>query len=160
MRWPEWEPGVWRSLIKEAEEKIASPDKPIIFASDVAPGAIRTARSNALAGGVRDQIRFFNKDFFKALPPTDEGVIITNPPYDKRLSIEDAVGFYQAIGDRMKSSLSGWEAWLFSGQLDGMKHLGLRPSKKYDLVNGAIPCKFHQYVLFSGKRKEFLTGHD
>lgn len=160
MRWPDYDPGEWQGLLKNAEGQLAEKPMEPIFASDISGGAIRTARSNALASGMRDRIRFFVKDFLKAEPPADQGVIITNPPYDKRIPVEDSVSFYQAIGDHLKAQLQGWQAWIFSGQLEGMKHFGLRPSRKYQLMNGAIPCRFNKYELFSGRRKEFLASND
>jgi putative N6-adenine-specific DNA methylase len=157
MNWQGWAPEIWNSLKAKAEAQIKPDSSVPIYASDISDKMVRLAKTHAMAAEVRQHIEFMTVDFFKVAPPGEKGVILTNPPYDKRLTIEDAVDFYQEIGDWLKSSLEGWDAWIFSGQIEGMKHLGLRPSRKFNLMNGAIPCKFHKYELFSGKRKEHLA---
>jgi putative N6-adenine-specific DNA methylase len=157
MRWKPFDAHLWEKMLKEAEERIEDPGQNMICASDVDNRAVQAAKSNALAAGVRRHIRFKKADFFTCALPFEAGIIITNPPYDKRMEVDDAVDFYQRIGDRLKNDLSGWQAWIFSGQEEGMKHLGLKPSARHHLMNGAIECKYNKYELFKGKRKEFLA---
>ena len=158
MEWPDWDRSAWEKMKAPYEDISPSPENPPIYAADISRDAVRITRSNAQAAGVRSEVRVSAKDFFKSAPPCEEGMIITNPPYDKRFAVEDSVAFYQKIADQLKKSYSGWQAWIFSGQLEGMKHFGLKPSKKLTMMNGNIPCKFNKYELFKGKRNEHLKS--
>ena len=158
MEWPDFDVHSWNKLKEPFEDIDLSTDSPPIYASDISRDAVRIARSNTQAAGVRSIVNVSAKDFFKSPPPCEEGIIVTNPPYDKRFAVEDSVAFYQRIADQLKTNYAGWEAWVFSGQLEGMKHFGLKASKRINLMNGNIPCRFNKYELFKGKRNEHLKN--
>ena len=40
------------------------------------------------------------------------------------------------------------------GNMDALKHLGLRPSKKIKLYNGPTECRLAKFELYSGSRKK------
>lgn len=156
-RWGTWDAELFSGIKSEAESMVQRVARPAIYASDKDGRQVRLAKSNAMAAGVLKHIRWSSGDFFHAKTPADRGVMITNPPYDERMALDDAVAFYKGIGDKMKADMQSWDAWIFSGQLDGMKHLGLRPGKKHKLYNGPIPCLYNHYELFSGKRNAHLA---
>jgi putative N6-adenine-specific DNA methylase len=79
--------------------------------------------------------------------------MIMNPPYNERLEYNDINVFYKAVGDQMKQAYSGWEAWIISSNKEALKHIGLRPSRKVTLYNGALECKFHKFELYKGTKK-------
>lgn len=95
-----------------------------------------------------------HQDFFTSEKPADSGIIIMNPPYGERLSPSHISNFYKKIGDTLKKSYSGWDAWILSANMDALKKIGLRPSKKYSLYNGALECKYQKYSLFAGSLKK------
>ena len=84
--------------------------------------------------------------------PTD-GIIIMNPPYDERLEEADIFAFYQEMGHILKHQFEGYDAWLISSNIKAMKKLGLKPSSKKILYNGALECQFNCYELYKGSRK-------
>ena len=93
-------------------------------------------------------------DFFKNEAQFRNIFVIMNPPYGERL--EDAaemVDFYKNIGNRLKSSYTDSKAWILSGNLSALKNLGLHPSRKVKLYNGAIECKLECFELYSRSRK-------
>ena len=61
---------------------------------------------------------------------------------------------YTAIGNTLKNRFTGFEAWIITSSLDGLKNIGLKPAKKIDLFNGALACSYRCYELFKGTHKE------
>lgn len=153
MRWRNFDDKLYRKIIKLAESNI---DEAFvtIYANDFSQQIIRKAKLNAIKAGVDKIIKFSKNDFFVMDPPTEKGVIVTNPPYGERLKPEDLFAFYKQIGDTLKQKYSGFDAWIFSGNLKALKSVGLRPSKKYVLLNGPIDSRFNKYELYSGSKKD------
>jgi len=87
------------------------------------------------------------------------GVIILNPPYGERMVEADLQELYKSIGDTLKKNYAGYEAWIFSGNPEAAKYVGLRTSRKLTLYNGPIKCKYHKYELYDGSRKN-IRSHD
>ena len=114
---------------------------------------MRYAEENAREIELDTAIQFKRKDFMHLKPPAEEGMILTNPPYDERIQVEDNEAFYAEIGDQFKQSFQGYTAWLISSNLSAIKRVGLRPSKKITLFNGKLECKFLKYELYKGSKK-------
>ena len=74
-----------------------------------------------------------------------------NPPYGERISTNDLLGLYQMIGERLKHAFVGNEAWVLSYREECFDQIGLKPSKKVPLFNGALECEFRKYEIFDGK---------
>jgi len=70
-----------------------------------------------------------------------------NPPFDQRLSLDDAVYFYQSLGDILKNHWKGVRVGVFSGNREALKHLGLRPDRKIPIKNGPLDCRFFLYTI-------------
>ncbi len=126
-----------------------------IFAYDVNPKAIGIARCNAKAAGLLNQIHFETRDFKDFEQPTEKSIIITNPPYGERISTENILGLYEMIGERLKHAFMGNDAWVLSYHYECFDKIGLKPSQKIPLYNGALECEFRQYQIFGGKYKAF-----
>ena len=76
-----------------------------------------------------------------------------NPPYGERLDNLDVKDFYSKIGDTLKQGYPGTDAWLITSNLEALKSVGLRTSKRIALKNGDLDCKFVKYELYEGSRK-------
>ena len=76
-----------------------------------------------------------------------------NPPYDERLERTNVEALYQSVGDHLKKHYQGFEAWIISSNMEALKNVGLRPSKKYTLFNGPLECKYQKYELYGGSKK-------
>jgi len=127
-----------------------------ILASDISPDAIEGAEQNILNAQLDDIIELKKADFFETSGDSESGILIINPPYGERLSMSRITEFYKEIGDHLKKSYQGYNAWILSSNMEGLKHFGLKPSRKMDLLNGQIKCKYLNFELFKGKRNEFL----
>ena len=102
----------------------------------------------------------FERDFFKTHGSPDKCLVI-NPPYDLRVNVDNIESFYTQMGDALKQFWQGSEAWIFTGNLDALKKLGLRPSKKMTLFNGGIEAKLCKFELYGGSKKsKYQTNPD
>jgi putative N6-adenine-specific DNA methylase len=123
------------------------PERPVVC-RDTSKAALEVARETARRAGVEELITFESGDFFEAPAPSSVGIMIANPPYDRRLSTEISdVEFYKKMGNALKGSYGGWLAWVFSANLEALKRLGLRPTRKFNLFSGQLPAQLLQYLI-------------
>ncbi|MCF0243535.1 MAG: N-6 DNA methylase [Bacteroidaceae bacterium] len=128
-----------------------------IFGFDIDPKAIGIARANVKAAGLSSDIELAVQNFADFEKPTQRSIMVTNPPYGERISTPNLIETYKMIGDRLKHAFSGNEAWVLSYRKECFDAIGLKPSIKYPLYNGALECELRKYVLFDGKTKAFLS---
>ena len=149
-QWSDFDETLWNKIKNQAEQaEIKSPIK--VSASDIHMQVADIARSNVQSAGLQDVIEVKNMDFFQSRPISKQGIIIMNPPYGERLDKDkDMDALYKQIGDHLKTYFPGWDAWIFSGNKSAIKHVGLKPSKKLNFLNGSIECKFHKFELYRG----------
>jgi len=124
-----------------------------IYASDKAPSAVRKAQENIENAGLEEYVSIVRSDFFFADRPSDVPLhIVFNPPYGERLSI-DADVFYGKIGDTLKKEYQGCESWFITANIEALKSVGLRPSRKIKMFNGKLESRLVNYELYEGSRK-------
>ena len=126
-----------------------------IIATDYSSAAIENARKNAVAAGVAFMIDFTVCDFAATkLPQDDPGVLVFNPEYGERLgNIAELELTYSRIGDFMKQSAGGYTGYVFTGNLELAKKIGLKASRRIEFYNSTIDCRLLEYELYSGSRK-------
>jgi len=145
---------LWQTIKQEAKDAQQEPTA-LIQGSDQSARAIRSARINLQTAGVDQHVTLQICSLDKLKPPVDQqGVIITNPPYGERLGKDDLPGFYQTIGDKLKRSFPGWDAWLLSANPVAIKRIGLQTQNKFTLYNGQLECKYLHYPLYQGSKKK------
>lgn len=125
-----------------------------IAGSDISSKDIAIARANIKNASLTKVIDLQVKDITQLEPPFEKGIIITNPPYGERMKPQSVAEMYMAIGNTLKNKFAGFEAWIISSSVDGFKSIGLKPSKKIELFNGALACSFRCFELFKGTHKE------
>ncbi len=152
MRWKDFDPGLWRQVKKQALAQ-KTPFAHTIWASDTESEAIGAIETNLRSLDLIRKVEVRRIDFLKLTPPETPGLLLMNPPYDERLEYKDINTFYKDIGDQLKQTYSGWEAWIISSNKEALKHIGLRPSRKTTLYNGALECKFHKFEMYKGTKK-------
>jgi putative N6-adenine-specific DNA methylase len=121
---------------------------------DISREALSAAVGNIKQAGLRNDITVRRSPFQEISNSYPSGVIITNPPYGERLEDEDVKRLHIELGDKLKKDFAGFQAWILSGNMEAIKQIGLRTSRKLTLFNGAIQCKFHRYDLYKGSKKE------
>lgn len=124
-----------------------------ILAYDIDGEMVQKAKRNSKMAPIGNMITFERKDALTLSNPNDNGILICNPPYEERMG-EDVEELYEGLGDTFKSSFVGYNCWVISSNIDALKHVGLKPSKKFKVFNGSLECSFRQYQIFEGSRKE------
>ncbi|MBU2650777.1 MAG: class I SAM-dependent RNA methyltransferase [Bacteroidetes bacterium] len=157
MKWKNFDADLWMKIRESLDSKILSRPPCRIQGYDNNPDMVSISRTHATSAGVKAFTDFAKRDFFTAEPPYPSGFMITNPPYGERIQVENGALFYKNIGDTLKKIYAGYTAWILSGDMDSLKHLGLKPNKKISLLNGQLECKFQKFELYSGSRK--ITKH-
>ena len=124
-----------------------------IKAADKSIKAVNATKINLQEAGLDKYVTIERRDFFKTenIPPA---TIITNPPYDQRLQVDDVKRFYKLLGDQLKKECKDCSAWIFSGNIDALKSVGLKPNMKYSLYNGGIESKFYNFNIYEGSLEE------
>lgn len=152
MGWKDYDSELWYNIHEEAVNAQENNELNII-GSDNNAVQIRETQAVINELGFQDYVTLEVEDFFDSAADEPTGMIITNPPYDLRVSTEDVFEFYKAIGDTLKKGYEGWDAWILSGNKDAIKNIGLRTSRKMTLYNGSIECKFQKYEMYRGTKK-------
>ncbi len=148
-----FEPIEWQRLRKNAEGERLEPRPLPLFGSDIDPLMVRAAGLNLKAAGLLDCVRLMEADFLEVNPPTPTGLIVSNPPYGVRLSVEDMATFYRAIGDNLKQHFPGWTAFLLSADPEFPKLVGLSANRRTPLFNGPLECRLYEYRLVAGSNR-------
>ena len=60
---------------------------------------------------------------------------------------------YEGIGDFFKNTAYGYRGYIFTGNLDMAKKVGLRTKRRLTFYNGEIECRLLEYELYSGSKK-------
>ncbi|OEK01865.1 RNA methyltransferase [Roseivirga sp. 4D4] len=125
-----------------------------IIASDMSKNAIWSAKQNAQTAGVDHLIDFELCDFRETPVPEAPGVVMMNPEYGERLGADkDLEEIYTAIGDFFKQRCKGYTGFVFTGNLNLAKRIGLRTSAKIPFFNARIECRLLKYELYQGTKK-------
>jgi len=150
----------WRDFDKELFDRVKMTElskkgylTPSVRCSDKSHEAIRNARINIRNAGLAGTIHADVDNFFKSESAGKEFTIVMNPPYGERLKENDMASFYSNIGERLKHGYAGSTAWIISSNLEAIKSIGLRPSRKYTLFNGALESRLLKLEMYSGSQK-------
>ncbi len=152
-RWKDWDDDLFTIIEASALNKVRGFDHKII-GYDKAPSAVRKARENIKSADLEDFIEIQQQDFFTSTKDSHDVFLqmVFNPPYDERLAI-DVPTFYKEIGDTLKQSYPQSHAWIITSNLEALKHVGLRPSRKIKLYNGKLESRLVKYELYQGTKK-------
>ena len=156
----------WEDFDSELFEKISTDDsreqefKFKAYGSDISPKAISIARKNIQNAGLSKYIELQVSRIQDIQKAPENGILVTNPPYGERLNPRDLDELYSAIGERLKHVYKGYNAWIISSNEDAFKKIGLKPSEKMKLLNGALDCEFRKYEIFDGKHKDFKENRN
>ena len=156
----------WKDFDRELLDSIYNDDsqekefKHKIYGYDNNPKANEIATHNVKAAGVSKDVILKIQPFQQFEQPAEKSIIITNPPYGERISSDDLLGLYKMIGERLKHAFTGNDAWILSYRDECFDQIGLKPSVKIRLMNGALECQFRQYQLFDGKFKAFKSSEE
>ena len=145
----------WQSMRRSARKMRNKGRIAPIIATDIDAGAIRAARKNAETAGVHHMIRFDVCDFAETPIPPERGIVVINPEYGERLGVlAELEKTYKRMGDFFKQKCPGWTGYIFTGNLDLAKKVGLRASRRMEFFNAKIDCRLLKYELYEGTRRK------
>lgn len=150
---PGFDEGAWQALRSTARRQRRRGGLPPVVASDIDPEAVDCARRNAATAGVADHIEFQVCDFAETRVPPGPGTVLLNPEYGERLGeLEALKATYARIGDFFKQRCAGYTGWIFTGNRELAKCVGLRASRRIPFFNAKIECRLLRYELYRGSR--------
>ena len=154
-RWNEFNMAEWKDVKAQADRNIGRRDFDFeIWGNDIDPEVIGEAEKNLQYAKLHKDVALHIGSFEQQRPPEGRTLIVTNPPYGERIKVEDLNDLYTRLGDTFKKLYGeGCEAWLITSDIDAMKHIGLRPSRKIQLFNGSLDCRFLRFDLYEGSKR-------
>jgi putative N6-adenine-specific DNA methylase len=151
-KWNDWDNELFE-LVTESLLKKVREFHYTITGYDKAPSAVMKAKDNMRNANLEDYITISEKNFFDTEKETRGPLhMLFNPPYGERLDI-DMERFYREIGDTLKQSYPGTNAWFITANLEALKFVGLRPSRKIKLFNGSLEARLVKYEMYEGSKR-------
>ncbi len=153
-KWPDFDKELLEDMYNDESQEREFTHK--IYASDISSAALRIATENVKSAGLTKYIELKHQPFQGCERPENETMLMFNPPYGERLKPIDMETLYEEIGAKLKRDFTDMSAWIITVPCEMTDRIGLRPSVKYQLLNGAIECEFRKYEMFKGRRNDYL----
>ncbi|MNJ94936.1 Ribosomal RNA large subunit methyltransferase L [compost metagenome] len=159
-KWNDWDNDLFDMIVDSLMKKTREFHY-TIKGYDKAPSAVMKAKDNIKNANLDEYVTISQEDFFRTEKETRGPLhMVFNPPYGERLDI-DMENFYQDIGDTLKKSYPGTHAWFITANLEALKFVGLKPSRKIKLFNGKLETRFVKYEMYEGsKRTKFQRNEE
>jgi len=151
-KWNDWDNDLFDqiidSLMKRTKEFHYS-----IVGYDKAPSAVQKAKNNIINANLEDYVTIRQANFFETKKENHGPLhMVFNPPYGERLDIE-LERFYRELGDTLKNNYPNTNAWFITANLEALKYVGLRPSRKIKLFNGSLEARLVKYEMYEGSKR-------
>ncbi len=151
IRWKDYDASLYHAVKNQYDSGHRRPAAPIV-GSDRSAVAIRLARLNVTHASLDDAIKLRILPFSEVLPPAGApGIIVTDPPYGKRMQPRDIEQIYRSLGRDLKKNFSGYDAWILSSNTHAFKWIGLKAAAGYELNHGGLRVTFKKFPV----RKNF-----
>lgn len=145
---PGFDRQLWQKIVAETIDQELPPARVKLYGSDHSGKMIKIARQNAERAGVETDINFEVKRIDEIKPPAASGLMIVNPPYGERLGVtEELKDVYRDLAHVLKQRFKGWTLWLISGNEELTGALRLKATRKIQVFNGNIDCRFLEYKI-------------
>jgi len=158
-KWDDFDEDLFNKIVESQLKKTREFHHKII-GYDKAPSAVRKSKENIENANLSDYITVERKNFFDTKKPMEGKLhMVFNPPYGERLdrseldSDFDVEAFYEEIGDTLKQEYPGTDAWFITSNLEALKFVGLRPSRKIKVFNSHLESRLVKYVMYEGSKK-------
>jgi len=145
---PDFDEGIWSRVKKEADKHIRPLPMGLIAGSDIDHMAVETAKTNSrnLPSGRNVGL---SKRAFEDIDALNNTTIVCNPPYGLRMkNSRDMGSFMKAFGDFLKQRCTGSTAYIYFGNRELIKKIGLRSAWKKPLKNGPLDGRLVKFELY------------
>lgn len=151
-RWNDWDNALFDQIMDSLMKKVKEFHY-TITGYDKAPSAVMKAKDNIRNANLDEYVKIYERNFFDTEKETRGPLhMVFNPPYGERLDIE-MERFYREIGDTLKQSYPGTNAWFITANLEALKFVGLKPSRKIKLFNGKLEARLVKYEMYEGSKR-------
>lgn len=151
-KWNDWDSELFDKILESLLKKTRDFHY-TITGYDKAPSAVMKAKDNIKNANLDEFVKIREANFFETQKQTEGPLhMVFNPPYGERLNIE-MERFYREIGDTLKNNYSNTNAWFITANLEALKFVGLRPSRKIKLFNGKLEARFVKYEMYAGSKR-------
>lgn len=152
-KWADYEPDLFETIFDACLKKVREFHYSIV-GYDKAPSAIAKSKENLRNANLLQYVEISQKNFFDSMKvDKNKGLhMVFNPPYGERLQV-DIPRFYQSVGDTLKNNYPNTDVWLITSNIEAMKYVGLRPSRKIKLFNGKLESRLLHYKMYAGSKK-------
>ena len=151
-RWADYDNALFET-IQEALLKKTREFHFKIKGCDIDLTAIKKSVNNVKNANLEDYITIEQDDFFDTKKESEGKLhMLFNPPYDERIGIKTEE-FYEDIGNALKRNYPGTTAWMITANLEALKFVGLKPSRKIKVFNGALEARLVKYEMYEGSKK-------
>jgi putative N6-adenine-specific DNA methylase len=158
-KWNDWDNDLFDQII-DALLKRTREFRYNITGYDKAPSAVEKAKQNIKNANLDDYVKISQQNFFESKKETDGPLqMVFNPPYGERLDIE-MERFYREMGDTLKLNYSNTNAWFITANLEALKFVGLKPSRKIKLFNGSLEARLVKYEMYAGSKRTKFQNRD
>ncbi|MGM9804098.1 MAG: class I SAM-dependent RNA methyltransferase [Muribaculaceae bacterium] len=147
--WPDFDADLFDSIYNDDSGEREFEFK--IYGSDISAKAIEISERNIKSARVGKYIDLKCCSLQSIEQVEPDGMVVTNPPYGERISVEDMEGLYHDIGERLKRVFKGYKAWVIGYDQDLFDCIGLKPSVKMPMLNGELSCELREYTIFEGR---------
>ncbi len=156
-KWNDWDAELFNTIMDSQLKKVREFHY-TIAGYDKAPSAVLKAKDNIRNANLSEYIHVEERNFFDTQKQTQGPLhMVFNPPYGERLDIQ-LERFYREVGDTLKQNYPGTQAWFITANLEALKFVGLKPSRKIKLFNGSLEARLVKYEMYEGsKRTKFQT---
>ena len=144
---------LWSEIKENAQKDILS-SNPKLIGFDSINKMVFATKHNLKNIYPNHSCKISVSDFFSLKSSGEKCLIVMNPPYNVRINQHKIYDFYKNIGSRLKHEWTGSDAWILSGSLESLKHVGLKPKKKIKLFNGPIETRLIHIPLYKGSKKQ------
>ncbi len=150
-----YEEKLYDDEFRKLEQQVVNVPGLKIIATDISEDAVNISKVNAGIAGVEEMIEFAVCDFEETkVPEGESGVVYFNPEYGDRLGVEEELeGTYKRIGDFLKKKCKGYFGYIFTGNLELAKKIGLKPNRRIEFYTSKIDCRLLEYELYSGTKR-------
>ena len=152
-RWEDWDVELFEK-IEESLLKKARDFHHKIIGYDKSPSAVEKAKENIKNAHLDEFVHIQHEDFFKTQKGGSAKLhMVFNPPYGERLENLNVEEFYGDIGTTLKHGYPNTNAWLITSNLEALKFVGLRPSRKIKVFNAKLEARLVKYEMYEGSKK-------
>lgn len=159
-KWNDWDNDLFDQIMDSLMKKVKEFHY-TITGYDKAPSAVMKAKDNIRNANLDEYVKISERNFFDT-EKENKGPLhmVFNPPYGERLDIH-LERFYREVGDTLKQSYPNTNAWFITANLEALKYVGLKPSRKIKLFNGKLEARLVKYEMYEGsKRAKFQDSNN